>query len=213
MEILKINNSFEQILKTSAQAIKQGKVLICPSDTVYGLICDARNERAVKRLFEIKKRPLEKAIALFVKDIKMAKEFAQIDRSQEAILKKLWPGKTTVILKRQKGCQLPKILFAGTKVIGLRMVTHRLLNALLKQLNFPLAETSANISGQPASTKNKEVLAQFKNKPPTTFGTKVVGGQPDLVLDAGNLKPSLPSTVIDLTSKKIKVLRKGAVKI
>ncbi len=196
-----INNNFDKTLAKAVNVIKQGKVLLCPSDTVYGLICDAHNEKAVCALFEIKKRPFEKAIALFIKDIKMAKKHAYIDKKQEAILKKVWPGKITVILKRQKSCRLPRILFANTKVIGLRVPNHKFLNDLLKKLDAPLAETSANISGKPASTKIREVLKQFGKEK----------RQPDLVLDAGDLEPSLPSTVIDLTTKKIKVLRKGAI--
>lgn len=192
-----------QNLKEIIDLLKQGKVIVCPSDTVYGLICDARNEKAVKRLFEIKERPREKAIAIFIKDIKAAKKLAQIDKKQEAFLEKVWPGKTTIILKKREDCNLPKILFAGTKVIGLRISDCKFLIDLLEKLNFPLAETSANISSQPASTKIKEVLAQFQGKK----------NQPDLVLDFGNLPASLPSTVIDLTTKKIKILRKGAVKI
>jgi L-threonylcarbamoyladenylate synthase len=197
MEVLKINpRNFKKIIEVASKAIEEGKVLICPTDTVYGLLCDAENKKAVTKLFKIKNRPMGKPIPIFVRNIEMAKNFAFIDTWQEKILNKLWPGKVTAILKRKD--KLPKILFGKKKTIGLRIPDYKFINILFKKLNIPLTGTSANISGKPASTKIKEVINQFKNK----------NNQPDLILDAGNLKPSSPSTVIDLTGKRIKILRK-----
>jgi len=196
MKILKISKkNLKKLVKIAKNSIKKGEVLVCPTDTVYGLICDATNKKAVKKLFKIKKRLKEKAIPIFVKDIKMAKNLAKIDKKQEKFLKKVWPGKVTLVLKRKRG---QKIYGVDKKTIGLRIPKYKLVNVLLKKLNRPLTGTSANISGKPPSTKIKEVMRQFKNQ-------KI---QPDLILDAGNLKPSKPSTVIDLTKKKPKILRK-----
>ena len=189
MKIIKLN------LKKAVRAIKEGKILVCPTDTVYGLLCDATNQRAVNRLFKIKKRSRKKPIPIFVKDIKTAKELAKINSEQEKFLREVWPGKTTVILKPKR--KFPKGIGQPKKEIGLRIPNHNWLLSLAKQLNRHLAETSANISGQPPSTKIKEVLRQFK-------GQKY---QPDLVIDAGNLKKSRPSKVIDLTVLPPKVLR------
>ena len=72
MKLTKKN--FEKIIKIAEKSIKEGKVLICPTDTVYGLIADATNKKAVEKIFKIKKRPLKKPIPIFVKDIKMAKK-------------------------------------------------------------------------------------------------------------------------------------------
>lgn len=173
-------------LEKAVKAIKAGKVLICPTDTVYGLICDAGNKEALERLYKIKNRPKNKPIPLFIGDIKMAKEIAEISREQEKFLSKVWPGAVTVVLKKKDG--------SGT--IGLRIPNRKLLLGLAKQTG-PLAETSANISGRPASTKFNEVLAQFK-------GNKE---QPDLAIDGGDLPPSKASKVIDLTASPFKVLR------
>lgn len=196
MPILKINQkNFKKIIKEATKAIKKGKIVVCPTDTVYGLLCDARNKKAVEKLFKIKKRKKEKPIPIFVKGIEAAKKLAQIDKKQEKFLKSAWPGKVTAILKRKGKIKLYGI---DKKTIGLRIPKYKLVNILLKKLNRPLTGTSANISDNPPSTKIKEVLPQFKNQ-------KL---KPDLVLDAGDLKPSKPSTVIDLTEKKIKILRK-----
>jgi L-threonylcarbamoyladenylate synthase len=196
MQVLKISQrNFSEILEKATTALKRGRVLICPSDTVYGLICRATDKKAVERVFKIKKRVKTKPIGLFVKDIKMAKKWAWIDARQEKFLKKFWPGKFTAVLKSKKS--LSGIVFKGT--VGLRIPGNKFLLSVLERSGCPLAQTSANISGRPASTKIKEALKQFQGR----------AEQPDLVLDAGDLEPSLPSTVIDLISKKIKILRKG----
>lgn len=203
MEVLKVNpKNFKKAVKIAIKSIKNGKILVCPTDTVYGLICDATNKKAVKKLFKIKKRGAQKSIPIFIKDIRTAEKLAFINQNQEKFLKKVWPGKVTVILKRKRKTKLYGV---DKKTIGLRIPKYKLVNELLKKLNLPLTGTSANISGQPPSTKIKEVIKQFQ--PTTKFG----GGQPDLVIDAGNLKKSKPSTVIDLTKKKPKILRTGQV--
>ena len=201
MKILKITRkNFKKVVETTIKLIKEGEVIICPTDTVYGLICDATNEKAVEKLFKIKKRTKRKPIPIFVKDLKMAEKFADIDKNQEKFLKKVWPGKITTVLKRKN--KLPKILFGRTKTIGLRIPNYEIINQLLMIINSPLTGTSANISNFPPSTKIKEVLKQFKNQPPTKFG----GGQPDLIIDAGNLPKSKPSIIIDLTEFPPKIL-------
>lgn len=194
-QILKVTpKTLKEIVKLTVKAIKQGKVVISPTDTMYGLIADATNIKAVRKILKIKKRETQKPIPIFVKDIKTAKKFAKISEKQEKFLRKVWPGKVTVVLKR-KG-QLPKILFGKKKTIGLRIPNYKLINQLLLITNLPLTGTSANISNQPPSTKIKEVLKQFKNSK----------SKPDLIIDASNLKPSKPSTVIDLT-QEFKILR------
>jgi len=209
MEIIKADL---KNIKKVAKLIKEGKILVCPTDTVYGLITNAKNEKAVKKIFQIKKRTFKKPIPVFVKDLKMAKSLAKIDKIQEKFLKKVWPGKLTAILNA-KNKKFPKTIVSKNK-IGLRIPDYKILDVLLKKLNFPLAETSANISGEKESTKIKEISKQFKNQK----------WQPDLIFDAGNLIPSLPSTVIDaskisastLTGNRrvdltiFKVLREGA---
>jgi L-threonylcarbamoyladenylate synthase len=130
----------------------------------------------------------------------MAKKLAYIKKTEEIILRKYWPGKVTFILKRKN--ILPKIIFGKEKTIGLRVSKYKAVSELLRRLNKPLTGTSANISGSPSLTKIKGILKQFHDKK----------NKPDLVLDAGNLKPSKPSTIIDLTNGKFKIVRKGAIK-
>lgn len=195
MRILKIKREkLKRIVEITAKAIKQGKVVVCPTDTVYGLLTDAANKKAVERLFKIKKRQKGKPIPIFVKDIKTAKKLAFIDEDQQKFLKKVWPGKiTTVLVKREK----TKIFGIGLKTVAIRIPNYKLINILLEKLNRPLIGTSANISGKPASTKIQEVTAQFTKR----------SIKPDLVIDAGDIEKSNPSNIIDLTGKKPKILR------
>jgi L-threonylcarbamoyladenylate synthase len=178
-----------------AEELKKGKVVICPTDTVYGLIADATNKKAVGKIFKIKKRKDKKPIPIFVRDIKMARKLAKLNRNQEKFLKSVWPGKVTVILRPKR--KFPKGIGRPPKEIGLRVPNYKIINQLLLIINRPLTGTSANISGKSASTKIKEVLKQFKNQK----------YQPDLVVSAGNLSKSKPSLVIDLTREPPKILR------
>jgi len=187
--------SHQEILKITTRSIKKGEIIVCPTDTVYGLCSDALNKKAVKRIFTIKKRPKGKPLPIFVKDIKMARKFAKIDKNQEKFLKN---PKITLVLEIRNKKNFPKGIVSQDNKIGIRAPNYNFLNVLLKKLNLPLAETSANISGKPASTKIKEVLKQFKNQK----------HQPDLIIDAGNLKKAKPSKVIDLTGSKPRILRK-----
>lgn len=180
--------------------IKKGGVVVFPSDTVYGLACDARSKEAIKKLFKIKKRALKKPIPVFVKDIKMAKNLTLINKKQEKFLKRVWPGKVTVVLKARK--KFPKGVLSKDQTIGLRIPNYKVLNTLLEKLNCPLSGTSANISGKPASIKIAKVMSQLKKE-------KI---QPNLIIDAGNLEPAKPSTVVDLTKSRLKILRAGEIK-
>lgn len=190
MKIIKIED--EKTILLIANALRNGQVLVLPTETVYGLFCDARNKEAIKRIFAIKQRDEKKLIGIFARDIEMAKEFAEIDEVKEKILQKYWPGKITFILKR-KGDE--------ESTIGIRIPDYPLFQQLLKEISFPLVQTSANISGQPSPTKIENVFSQFKNQK----------NQPDLIIDAGDLGDNLASTVVDLTGLKPKILRQGEV--
>ena len=197
MEVFKIKS--KGLIKKIEKFLREEKVLIFPTDTVYGLLADATSQKAVRKVLKIKKRKSRKPVPIFVPDLKLAKKIAKISAREEKFLKKVWPGEVTVIFKRKNN--LPKILFDKEKTIGLRIPKYPLLNRILKRTKLPLTGTSANISGISGSTKLKEVLNQFKNK---KF-------QPDVVIDVGNLKPSKPSTVVDISKKKLSLVRKGQI--
>jgi len=195
MRILKVNQkNLKEVIETALQLIKEDKVIICPTDTVYGLICDATNMKAVKGLLKIKRRPKNKPIPIFVKNLKMAKKFAKIGKNQGKILKEVWPGKVIAVL-RVKG-RFPKGIVCQRGKIGLRIPKYKLLNKILNKFKGPLAQTSANLTGKLTPAAIEDILNQFENKK----------YQPDMAIDAGRLSGK-PSKVIDLTAQPFKVLR------
>ncbi len=200
MRILKIdfNNPGKEAIKKTAAIIRQGGIVVFPADTVYGLAADATNEGAVKKLFQIKKRNAGKQISVIVKDIKTARFYAAISKKTENILNGLFPGPYTAVLRKKE--KLPEILTAETETIGLRIPKCAFTRLLAEELGVPYTATSANISGSPATGKIEEIKKVFS------------AGEflPDLVIDAGDLAPSEESTIVDLTSEKLKVLRVGA---
>ncbi|MCP6718492.1 MAG: L-threonylcarbamoyladenylate synthase [Patescibacteria group bacterium] len=199
MKILKITEkNSKQVLEQAVFTVKKQGIIICPTDTVYGLIADATDKNAVEKVFKVKKRKVQKPLPVFIKDLKTAKKLVHINKKQEEFLKKFWPGKLTAVLKAKTSYQVWLGVCKNGK-IGLRIPYYKVLNSLLDELNCPVIATSANISGKKASGKIVEILEQFKYKK----------NKPDLVLDAGNLKESLPSTIIDL--ENVKVIREGEI--
>ncbi|MCP6726844.1 MAG: L-threonylcarbamoyladenylate synthase [Patescibacteria group bacterium] len=180
-------------------ALQQGKVIICPTDTVYGLVADATNKEAVERIFTIKGREPGKAFPIFVRDIEMAKEFGVVDSSQESFMKKYWPGKVTVIV-RSRGV-LPDVT-GTTEKIGMRIPGYPFLQEILKKIDIPLIGTSANLSGNPPILSGQKVIAEFAGRKYT----------PDVVYDAGDLTSSPPSSVVDFIHQAA-IIRKGSGKI
>jgi L-threonylcarbamoyladenylate synthase len=190
MKILKEN---EKNMGEIVAALKNGAVLVLPTDTVYGLVCDATNEKAVEKIFEIKKRDRSKSLPVFIKDIEMAKKYAVVNDKQEKFLNENWPGPVTIILKGKKG--LSPLVYKND-TIALRQPNHKLIEEVIRFFKKPLAQTSVNISGEPFLRKIKEIIDIFSN---TT-------AKPDLIVDAGDLIKSKPSTIIDLVND-IKIIR------
>lgn len=196
---MKIIKQSPKALNEAVVILQKGGVIICPTDTVYGFLADATNKKAIEKIYKIKKRPRSKPLAVFVKDIKMAKDLAEINDSQMKILKNKWPGKYTFILQRKKPCEVgshTKLYCVDKKTIALRIPKYKFLNNLLKKINKPLAQTSVNISGEPSLTKIKEIIEKFAGSDPAI-----------LIIDGGDLPKSNPSKIVDLTGKVLTRLR------
>lgn len=196
MEILKPSS---KSLNSAIKILRNGGIVICPTDTVYGFLADASNKKAVAKIYKIKKRAKSKPLSLFVKDITMAKGLAEIDGRQLKTLKKYWPGKYTFILKRnytRKLTAVKKSVYGiSSDTIALRIPKYKFLNDLLKKIDRPLVQTSVNISGESPFLKMDDIIS--------TFNTKDI-----LFINGGNIKKGKPSRIIDLTHDKINILRK-----
>ncbi len=199
MKIVRESN-FDKILST----LQEGKVIISPTDTVYGLLADAENKKTVERVFEIKRRDFKKPVPIFVQNLKKAKEIIFVNREQQVILEKFWPGKLTAVMEATSEAKkiFPFGIISEKGKIGVRIPDYELINNLLRKLKKSLIATSANISGKPSSTQIKKVISQFEDREI----------KPDLIINSGKLKESESSTVIDLTGSKFNILREGAIK-
>jgi len=201
IKVIRVEKGEEKAtVKMAVAALKLGKIVVCPTDTIYGFLADATNEKAIDKIFKIKKRPAKKVFPVFVKDLKMADGLAEINQKQEEFLKKYWPGKITVVLKRKGRLKLYGVY---KETIALRIPKHQLLQLIINQLNRPIVQTSVNLSGQPPINNPREILRQFSYKKYA----------PEVVLDSGPIKNGIQSTLVDLTKDNIKILREGAVSI
>jgi len=198
MEIIKQDNKDVDKVVT---ALENEAVLVLATDTVYGLVCDATSEKATRKILKIKNRDELKTLLIFVDSIDQAEKFALMSEEHKEFLKKNWPGAVTVILNARNIKDAKKrlsVLVYKNGTIGMRNPSYGFLNLVLKKFGRPLAQTSANISGQPSTNKIAEIMGQF--------GGQTI--QPDIVVNAGDLSNSKPSSIIDLTKNKIKILRK-----
>jgi len=200
---MKILKAEEKNIQSILDSFNRGEILIFPTDTIYGLLCDATNEKSVKRIFKIKNRPFFKPLPVFVGSFQKAQELAFIREESLDFLKKFWPGKLTAVLKvTPKGRSILSENVMKNDKVGLRIPDHSLLIKILKKIDKPLTATSANISGfsEESSLTDIEKVIYF-----------FTGEKPDLAIDGGNLKKSKSSTVIDLSGIEPEVLRKGSV--
>jgi len=189
MRIIKTNlgKVNEEVVKTCFNVIKAGGVVVIPTDTIYGFVCDATNSNAVEKTFRIKKRSFSKPMGIFIGDIKMAKEYVKMKKDQQELLKTT----NTFVFKSKK--QLP---YQGNN-LGVRLPRSYLILEIIKKLGSPLLQTSANLSGEETSNNIKDIIK--------TFSTQEI--KPDLIIDAGDLGRKKASKVIDLTKKESRVIR------
>ncbi|MDD5031764.1 MAG: L-threonylcarbamoyladenylate synthase [Patescibacteria group bacterium] len=198
MECLKIN--LKNIIKAEIDLIidylKRGKVIVYPTDTIYGLGCLATDKRAIKKIFRIKGREKRKPLLILVSDFKMLKKYCRIGKKQEKYLKNAWKSAraTSVILKKKNN--LPRELTGGGKTVAVRLPKMKFLLKILRGTKQPIVSTSLNKSGQRNLDSVRGLDNYFKKE------------KPDLVIDGGTIKAK-PSRLIDLMDiENIKVLRR-----
>jgi L-threonylcarbamoyladenylate synthase len=179
--------------------LKQGGLVIFPSDTVYGLLVDATNEEAVKKLIAFKNRPPGKAISVFVTE-RFLNEHVTVNDSQQKLLEKLLPGPFTVILDSQHN--VSKLLESEKGTLGIRIPDYELVQELVKAFGKPITATSANLGGRPPHYAVETLLKELPESKKQLI---------DLFVDAGKLPRNKPSTIVDLTTPQLKILRQGDV--
>lgn len=197
--IIKINPRIVELdkIKSIAQVLKKPGVIAYPTDTFYGLGVDCFSPEGIRRIYQIKKRKTKKPIPLIIAEVEDVKSIAVgIPSIFWSLAEEFWPGPLTLVLKASPG--LPPELLGHSQTIGVRLPALSWLRELMKEAGFPLTATSANISGE------KEISHPEKIK--EIFWEKV-----NLVVDGGTTSGTQPSTVLDLTSEKPKILREGII--
>jgi len=200
MEKLKVKTEKPEknIIKAAAKAIKSGGLVIFPTETVYGIGANAFDPEAVKKIFKIKNRPQEIPLQVLISDVSQIKQLARdVPKKAGEFMKKHWPGPLTLVLNKSE--KVSNAVSGGKDSVGLRMPDHKVILELIKESGVPIAATSANIHGNPSPKTAEEAVKEL--------------GSADLVIDGGECKIGVPSTVIDATQDPPKVLRQGSLQI
>ena len=187
-------NPEEEKIRVAAEVIKKGGLVAFPTETVYGLGADALNERAVRKIFEVKGRPADNPLIVHVSSVEQIYEIAKPNEIAELLIKKFFPGPLTLVMENRK---VPKVTTAGLKTVAIRMPDHKIALRLI-EMSSPIAAPSANKSGKPSPTKAEHVLEDL-------------GNLVDCIIDGGETKIGLESTVVDTTVYPVEILRPGAV--
>ncbi len=189
---------FDLAVSEAVKFLREGKIIVYPTDTIYGLGCDALNENTVKKVFEIKKRDAGKPLSVIVKDISKIKEVAFIDKEKEKIASNIFPGPYTLVFPGPRN--IPEIVTGGQNSIGIRIPDNLITKAISQHFKNPIVTTSVNLSGEESLSDPFKIVEYFKDK----------NFDPDLILDCGKIKDARPSIIIDLTRKIPQILRSGA---
>jgi L-threonylcarbamoyladenylate synthase len=185
-----------EVIASVAEAVRQGKVVSIPTDTLYVLAADPFNLNAVASVFHAKGRELDRSLPILVNSLQMAEDYATHLTSRFYLLaRRFWPGPLTIIVPAS--AKLPLRVTGHTGRLAVRQSAAAIPHQLIEMLDMPLIATSANVSGQPTCRSGFEVL-----------GT--MDGRVDLLLDAGPVN-GLGATTVDITEPEWRVIREGAI--
>lgn len=173
-------------IKQAIEVLGRGGLVAFPTETVYGLGANSKDKKAMAKLYEVKNRPKDKPFSLLVADIKDIDDFTTgVLPVAYRLADRFWPGPLTLILKSK-----------NSLTVGLRMPKAPAVLQITRQVDFPIACPSANLSGRRSPLNTKDVLEDLE-------------GKIELVLDGGQVELGVPSTVVDARSLPVKILRKG----
>lgn len=166
------------------------KVIVYPTDTVYGIGCNAENERLIERVFAIKGRDRKKPMSVIAPGKEWILEHCEVSRE---VIDKYLPGKYTLLLKK-KDANFLKYATAGSTTLGVRIPAHRI-SKLVEMARIPFITTSANISGEKPPKRASDISAEIKNAA-------------DIVIDGGEL-PGIPSTIVDCRGEEAVLIERA----
>lgn len=181
-------------IELAAKYIREGRLVAFPTETVYGLGADALNPTAVAKIFELKERPSFDPLIVHIADVADLERLSGFcDEKVHQLTKRFWPGPLTIILP--KSDIVPDIVTSGLPTVGIRMPDNEVALALIRQSGCPIAAPSANKFGRISPTTAAHVRKQLPGV--------------DYILDGGNTKVGIESTIISITDKGFRILRNG----
>jgi L-threonylcarbamoyladenylate synthase len=200
MQILPIENIDLDFL---VQALKEGKTIVYPTETCYGLGADATNSTAVEKLFAIKKRQEGKSMLIVFPDIAMAQEYVQWSETIQKLADKFWPGALTIVAPATQENNLAPGVKGSDGTVAFRVSSYPLVHEITSLLGTPIVSTSANIAGEDNPYDPQEIVNRFANE----------ALRPDILIDGRILPHTSPSTIVKIENDHLTVLRQGEVKV
>jgi L-threonylcarbamoyladenylate synthase len=190
----------DSALEAAVELLREGHVVAVPTETVYGLAADALRPEAVVKIFEAKERPFFDPLIVHVPDLDWLERVCALDTGLrnrvEALAGAFWPGPLTLVLPRRP--EVPDLVTSGLETVAVRMSGHPVFQAILKRLGRPLAAPSANRFGRISPTAASHVLEEL-------------GGRIPLVVDGGECRHGIESTIVSLAEGELRVLRAGPI--
>lgn len=184
-------------ISRAAQTLQRGGLVAFPTETVYGLGCNALDEEAVKKIFTAKGRPSEDPLIIHLSSVEqLPRVCASVPEAAQTLAATFWPGPLTLILPKNE--QVPYAVTAGLETVAVRVPNHPVAQSLLKACNLPIAAPSANRFGHTSPTLAEHVLQDLD-------------GRIDIILDGGPASIGVESTVLDISTSPARILRPGGV--
>ena len=194
MQVLKAT---EKNIAVASEIVRNGGLVVYPTETVYGLGCDPFNIRAVKRVFQVK-GDRKKPLPILASSIEYVEKVAYLSENAKCVATKFWPGPLTIVLCKKPS--LPAIVTCNQDSVGVRVPRHDVALRLIQLSNGLLVGTSANKTGKKPPQTAEEAIEQ-------------IGKEVELILDGGPASFGVSSTVVDFTSAKPKLLREGPISL
>ncbi len=187
----------KKILNKSVKVLDKKSLISLPTETVYGLAANAYSKEAVKKIFKLKGRPKLNPLIIHYYDIQQILNDVVINNNFKKLYEKLCPGPITFILNKNKNSKINSLACAKLKTVAIRFPNHKIARSILKNINYPLAMPSANISSNVSPVSARDVFEEFKNKI-------------KIIIDGGQSIVGIESTVVDLTKDPV-ILRPGII--
>lgn len=182
-----------------ADAIRCGGVVVFKTDTVYGIGANAYDEKACRRIYEIKQRPMRKPLSVLITDEEMLRKIVEtISPVEQKLMEGFWPGALTIKFRKRPGV-LPDVISAGDDFVRVRLLGEGVARELVAAAGVPVVAPSANLAGSPTGTKMMQIREEL--------GEKV-----DYVLDEGDVADETTSTIVQVVDGKVIMIREGKIK-